>query len=143
MVNNGKCKEKEIKFRQRINRGTYNTGHLGRFVELLTYKARLLGKRVIVIDERDTTKNCFACGNKKQNMPLYQRVYSCEICGTVIERDRNSAINIMKRFLSHNALWTSYHDFLKSLDNLRYTANSKTKVPYLPADRFSGLAGRP
>ena len=67
-------------------------------------------------------------------MPLLQRIYSCENCGTVIERDRNAAINIMKRFLSHNALWTSYHGFLKSLDNLRYTANSKMKVPYLDTD---------
>ena len=140
MVRNSE--EIDRKIRQKVNRGTYNTGHLGRFVELLTYKARVLGKRVIVIDERDTTKKCFMCGNKKQ-MPLLQRIYSCENCGTVIDRDRNSAINIMKRFLSHNALWTSYQGFLRSLDNLRYTANSKTKVAYLQTDRFSGLAGRP
>nr|WP_229389297.1 transposase [Methanosarcina sp. DH2] len=39
-------------------------------------------------------------------------------CGNVIDRDRNSAINIMKRFLSQNALWTSYQKFS---DNLRQT----------------------
>jgi putative transposase len=38
-------------------------------------------------------------------------------CGNVIDRDRNSAINIMIRFLSQNALWTSYQGVF--LDNLR------------------------
>nr|WP_231585701.1 MULTISPECIES: transposase [unclassified Methanosarcina] len=39
-------------------------------------------------------------------------------CGNVIDRDRNSAINIMKRFLSQNALWTGYQSFS---DNLQQT----------------------
>ncbi|MFX0184324.1 MAG: hypothetical protein ACFE95_14670 [Candidatus Hodarchaeota archaeon] len=59
----------------------------------------------------------------------------------MLDRDRNAAINIMKRFLSCNALWTSYHNFLKNLDNLRHTAKGQTKVPCLQLDRFSGLAG--
>jgi ribosomal protein L37AE/L43A len=127
-------------------RGVHNTGHLNRFVELLTYKAKLLGKRVITIDERNTSKICSVCGHKKSRMPLYQRIYHCKSCGTVLDRDQNSAINIMKRFLSHNALWTSYQYFeknvrnirniqklqnLQNLGNLRYysqTANDKTKV---------------
>jgi hypothetical protein len=33
-----------------------------------------------------------------------------------IGRDRNSAINMMVRFLSHNATWTGYPEFV---DNLR------------------------
>ena len=50
-------------------------------------------------------------------MPLEKRTMKCD-CGNVIDRDRNSAINIMKRFLSQNALWTSYQAFA---DNLRQT----------------------
>ncbi|WP_082088339.1 zinc ribbon domain-containing protein [Methanosarcina sp. WWM596] len=36
-------------------------------------------------------------------MPLWERTMKCD-CGNVIDRDRNSAINIMKRFLSQNVL---------------------------------------
>ncbi|MHA2165620.1 MAG: RNA-guided endonuclease InsQ/TnpB family protein [Candidatus Hodarchaeales archaeon] len=123
---------KKHKYQKSINRGVHNTGHLGRFVELLTYKAIIVGKRVIVIDERATSKTCAFCGHKKEQMPLFVRIYRCEVCGIVIDRDQNSAINIMKRFLSHNALCTGYQQFTTSVDNLRQTVNGKTKVSCSP-----------
>jgi putative transposase len=36
-------------------------------------------------------------------------------CGNNIDRDRNSAINIMLRYLSQNANWTGYREFLDNL----------------------------
>ena len=36
-------------------------------------------------------------------------------CGNVIDRDRNSAINIMKRFLSQNVLWPGYQQLAEDL----------------------------
>lgn len=39
---------------------------------------------------------------------------SCDY-GNVIDRDRNSSINIMKLFLSQNALWTRYQYFVDNL----------------------------
>ncbi len=116
------------KYQKSLHRGVHNTGHLGRFIEFLTYKAKLVGKRVIVIDERATSKTCAFCGHKKEQMPLSERTYRCEICGIVIDRDQNSAINIMKRFLSRNALCTGYQQFLTSVGNLRQTVHGKTKV---------------
>jgi putative transposase len=114
-----------------LHRAVHNTGHLGRFVELLTYKAQKLGKRILVIDERGTTKTCWRCG-QQQAMPLHQRQFLCE-CGNRLDRDQNAAINIMCRFLSQHALWTSYQTFLQSLltdGNLRHflTAKRKTNV---------------
>nr|WP_255350516.1 MULTISPECIES: transposase [unclassified Methanosarcina] len=50
-------------------------------------------------------------------MNLWERIMKCD-CGNVIDRDRNSAINIMKRFLSQSALLTGYQRFS---DNLRQT----------------------
>jgi putative transposase len=119
------------RYQNSVNRGVHNTGHLGRFVELLTYKATLMGKRVITIDERNTTKTCSVCGHKKAFIPLCQRIYSCEVCETFLDRDKNAAINIMKRFLSQHALWTSYQNFLNRLGitgNLRQTVKGKMKV---------------
>lgn len=114
-IKNGK-KQKKTKRVRSQNRSTQNQGYLGRFVEFLTYKAELRGKRVIRIDERNTSKMCYVCG-KLHNMKLWDRIMICD-CGNEIDRDRNSAINIMKKFLSQNALWTSYQKFA---DNLRQT----------------------
>lgn len=99
---------------------------------------------MIVIDERDTTKTCTICGHLKEDFPLSERIYQCDVCGTVLDRDQNAAINIMKWFLSHNTLWTGYQYFLISIANLQYTTNRKMKIPcYYCDDRFSGLAGSP
>lgn len=102
-----------------LNRSIQNTGFLGRFVEFLTYKAELIGKKIIRIDESYTSKTCCKCG-KTHRMKLYNRIMSCE-CGNNLDRDKNSSINIMLRFLSQNGLWTAYQHFV---DNLRQTVPS-------------------
>jgi putative transposase len=114
--NMAQSKKLKGKRQRAMNRSNQNQGYLSRFIEFLTYKAELIGKRVIKIDESYTSKECYVCG-KKHEMPLWERTMSCD-CGNYIDRDRNSAINIMSRFLSQNALWTSYQKFS---DNLRQT----------------------
>jgi putative transposase len=47
-------------------------------------------------------------------MPLYKRIIKCD-CGNAVDRDKNSAINIMIRFLSQNAKWTGYQHFAGKL----------------------------
>jgi len=128
MTKTGRKKGNSMKYQKSLNRGVHNTGHLSRFVELLTYKAKLQGKKVIAIDERNTSKTCAVCGHQKKAMSLSERLYQCEVCGIVRDRDQNAAINIMKRFLSQNALWTGYQYFCKCIANLRYTVNGKMKV---------------
>ncbi|MFX0065818.1 MAG: zinc ribbon domain-containing protein [Candidatus Hermodarchaeota archaeon] len=54
-----------------LHRGVHNTGHLGRFVHLLTYKAQRVGKRVTPIDEGYTSKLCCVCRHT-QEMPLHR-----------------------------------------------------------------------
>lgn len=83
------------------------SGALSRFTEFLTYKAERIGKKIIKIDESHTSKTCYKCGSKK-NMTLDKREYICDKCGNMINRDENSAINIMKRFL----LTRGDYDFL-------------------------------
>ncbi len=81
-----------------LNRAVYNDWGLHSFVQMLFYKCLLYGKELVFLDERDTSKTCHVCG-KKQAMPLYKRTYRCD-CGLVIERDENSAHNILMRFLA-------------------------------------------
>ena len=58
-------------------------------------------------------------------MTVRDRVMQCE-CGTVLDRDRNAAVNIMVRFLSQNALWTGYRQFA---GNLRQTGLRIREIP--------------
>jgi Putative transposase DNA-binding domain. len=48
-------------------------------------------------------------------MNICGRTFKCPYCGFEIDRDRNSAINIMLRFLIQNAKWTSYRLFVGNL----------------------------
>ena len=80
-----------------LNHSVHNTGYMSRFVKFLTYKAVKVGKRVIRISESKTTKKCCKCGHEKERA-LYERTIICD-CGNHIDRDLNSAINIMVFFL--------------------------------------------
>jgi putative transposase len=82
-----------------LNRSVYNDWGLYIFVQMLRYKCQLSGKEIIFVDERDTSKMCSGCGHL-QAMPLYKRTYRCRNCGLVMDRDENSAVNILQRFLA-------------------------------------------
>jgi putative transposase len=45
-----------------------------------------------------TTQECYVCG-WKQKLSLFKRVYHCPVCGNTVDRDLNSAINILKKGL--------------------------------------------
>src|SRR5947207_11877652 len=69
------------------------------FVQMLTYKCQLYWKDLQFLDERNTSKTCSGCGNL-QIMPLWKRTYCCTECGLVMDRDENSAHNILARFFA-------------------------------------------
>ncbi len=82
-----------------LNRAVYNEWGLYAFVQMLTYKCALYGKDLVFLDERNTSKQCSGCGNL-QAMPLWKRTYCCTVCGLVMDRDENSAVNILTRYLA-------------------------------------------
>jgi len=110
---------------RQMNRSTQGAGFLARFAGFLTYKGILAGKQVIEVGEEYTSKTCCCCGKIHAGMTVRDRVMQCE-CGTVLDRDRNAAINIMLRYLSQNALWTDYREFT---GNLRQTGLGAPAVP--------------
>ena len=81
------------------NRAVFNDWGLYTFVQMLTYKCQLYGKDLVELDERNTSKMCSRCGNL-QAMPLWKRTYHCAECRLVMDRDENSAINILTRFFA-------------------------------------------
>ncbi len=82
-----------------LNRAVYNDWGLYTFMQMLIYKCQLYGKDLHFLDERDTSKMCSGCGSL-QPMPLYKRTYCCGTCGMVMDRDENSAHNILDRYLA-------------------------------------------
>ena len=62
----------------------------------LEYKTAKTGARLHVIDRwYPSSKTCSNCGSVKAKLSLNERIYRCENCGLVIDRDLNAAINIM------------------------------------------------
>lgn len=70
----------------------------GTFVKLLEMKAENSGVQIIKVNPKNTTKMCSRCGHI-QDMPLWQRIYKCEDCNFVLDRDYNSAIDVRKKGL--------------------------------------------
>lgn len=64
-----------------------------KFIQFIQYKAENAGVEVMQIDPKNTTQICSNCGSKVPKK-LYNRIHKCK-CGLEIERDYNSAINIL------------------------------------------------
>ena len=63
------------------------------FMNKLEYKAESAGVLITKVDPAYTSQVCNNCGNHKK-MPLNIRVYECEQCKNVVDRDLNAAMNI-------------------------------------------------
>jgi putative transposase len=84
---------------KKLHRAVYNDWGLYQFVQMLNYKCVLAGKVLEVLDESETSKTCSGCGHQ-QAMPLWKRTYRCGNCGLIMDRDENSAVNQLRRFLA-------------------------------------------
>lgn len=67
-----------------------------KIVEMITYKAELLGMDVKLIPEEYTSQTCPMCGSRNRSN---NRNYKCENCGFGYHRDGVGAINIWNRYL--------------------------------------------
>ncbi|MBE9104807.1 transposase [Nostoc cf. edaphicum LEGE 07299] len=67
----------------------------GAFLQIMEAVAVRRGKHTTGVDPRGTSINCSSCGERVEKT-LSVRVHSCS-CGLVIDRDWNSALNLLKR----------------------------------------------
>lgn len=70
----------------------------GAFLQIMQAVAVRRGKLTLGVDPRGTSINCSSCGERIEKT-LAIRVHSCS-CGLVIDRDWNSALNLLKRGFS-------------------------------------------
>jgi len=67
------------------------------FRRQLVYKGQWYGCKIILAPRfYPSTKRCSKCGHIKGEMGLSERVYTCDHCGHMIDRDLNAAINLKK-----------------------------------------------
>lgn len=86
---------KSIDYGKEMNQRLHSWS-FGKFRELLTYKAQLVGMKVVLQNERDTSKTCPKCGKKHKPQG---RLYKCRSCGFEFDRDGVGAINIRSKYL--------------------------------------------
>ena len=68
----------------------------GEFRRQLEYKTARTGATLHVIDRwYPSSKTCSRCGRVKAKLSLAERVYTCDGCGLVMDRDLNAAVNIL------------------------------------------------
>lgn len=63
----------------------------------LTYKARLAGVPVIVVNPRNTSRTCSECGFVSKKNRKSQALFLCIKCGYTMNADWNAAINIASK----------------------------------------------
>lgn len=69
---------------------------IGQLIDTLERQAVKRGRRFVKVNPAYTTQDCSNCGARaKHRLGLQDRVYKCEHCGFVLDRDRNSAINML------------------------------------------------
>lgn len=64
---------------------------------MLGYKSRWYGSHLVEADRfYPSSKTCTACGRRKPNLTLADRVFECDECGMRIDRDLGAAINLAR-----------------------------------------------
>ena len=77
---------------------------LYRFRQILEYKAAWMGRVVIKVGRfYPSTKICSACGQKKDDLTLSDREWTCPACYVEHDRDVNAARNILAEGLKSRA----------------------------------------
>ena len=67
----------------------------GEFRRQLEYKTARTGAALHVVDRwYPSSKTCSKCGRVKAKLSLNERIYRCDGCGLVMDRDLNAAVNI-------------------------------------------------
>ena len=86
----------------RLGKSTMDNG-FGMFREMLSYKQdRIPYHELIRVNQWifPSSKRCSKCGHVKSELKLKDRIYECNECGKVIDRDINAATNL-KQYAFH------------------------------------------
>ena len=69
--------------------------NLHEFIRQIKYKCEFNGIEFIQADRfYPSSKTCSCCGSIKKDLKLKDRIYKCDNCGLIIDRDLNASINL-------------------------------------------------
>jgi IS605 OrfB family transposase len=88
-----------IRQRVTVRREQRNARHTWAFSQLrqfLTYKAAWAGVRLVLVDPRNTSRTCSACGHGEKANRQSQASFCCQRCGMQMNADYNAAITISR-----------------------------------------------
>ena len=66
-----------------------------KLITYTAYKAENAGRVMVLVDPRNTSKQCSYCGTMVEKS-LSVRVHACPVCSLAMDRDENAAINILR-----------------------------------------------
>ncbi|GBC59851.1 hypothetical protein DENIS_0792 [Desulfonema ishimotonii] len=90
---NGKYLPNNASAKAGLNKSLSDAGW-GKFLAILKYKSRRLGKKTLAVPPQYTSQTCSACGEIVKKS-LSVRTHRCA-CGFVANRDLNAALNILR-----------------------------------------------
>ena len=83
-----------MKRNRRLARALHDIG-FATILRFLGYKGPLHGTHIIQASRWfPSSKRCSHCGNVKEHLDLSERIYRCDACGFVCDRDLNAALNL-------------------------------------------------
>ncbi|BBX16871.1 transposase [Mycolicibacterium duvalii] len=83
-------------YKRGLNRALADAA-LAEIRRMLGYKTRWYGSSLVEADRCfPSSKTCTACGRRKPNLTLADRVFECDECGMRIDRDLGAAINLAR-----------------------------------------------
>lgn len=83
-------------YKQGLNRALADAA-LAEIRRMLGYKTRWYGSRLVEAHRYfPSSKTCTACGRRKPNLTLADRIFDCKHCGVRIDRDLGAAINLAR-----------------------------------------------
>jgi putative transposase len=89
--------------------------NFGEIRRQLDYKTSWYGVHLVVIDRfYPSSKTCSACGWIDEDQNLSDRVFVCEDCGSVLDRDENAARNILHEALRTTGSFSESHAYGQS-----------------------------
>jgi putative transposase len=116
---------------------------LGELRRQLTYKTTDRGYRLVAVGRfYPSSKTCSHCGVVKAKLPLWERDFTCDDCGTTLDRDVNAARSIAReasRLLGPNHDTQDQHDGA----GLRPETANAAPRPGKTAEASADAAGSP
>ncbi|MBD5429376.1 RNA-guided endonuclease TnpB family protein, partial [Lactobacillus sp.] len=70
------------------------------FRTMLEYKCEWYGKKLVLVDPRNTSRICSNCNYNSGEKPLEIREWTCLKCNAHHDRDINAAVNILNKAIA-------------------------------------------